>query len=241
MLQPKQKISRRDQPGFTLIELLVVVSIIALLVSILLPSLAKAREHARRAVCSSNQRQMGICVSLYGHDYNDFIPHMYGYFGDYPIGSYIWYPPTWTNIGLLIRRPANPDGQQPAGGYLEPEFLYCPTAGVFEIDDPDYGWQNAGRMDKSVIVDYGLRTLNGPDGTKLQQLASEQRAVAMDSPVYVGPKNVHPDGLNVLFPDGHVKWFNIDMSDIITVTPTNGINDRWSIHHWLEENIDGNY
>ncbi len=51
--------------GFTLIELLVVVSIIALLVALLLPSLQKARRAAWQAVCASNQRQLVIAVSSY--------------------------------------------------------------------------------------------------------------------------------------------------------------------------------
>lgn len=51
--------------AFTLIELLVVISIIALLIAVLLPALAVARETARAAKCLSNQRQVGIGMALY--------------------------------------------------------------------------------------------------------------------------------------------------------------------------------
>ena len=59
--------------GFTLIELLVVVSIIALLVSILLPALGKARESAKKMVCLVNQRTTGFVWNLYANDNADVI------------------------------------------------------------------------------------------------------------------------------------------------------------------------
>ena len=60
--------------GFTLIELLVVVAIIALLISILLPSLARARELAKRAVCAANLRGIGQSAYIYSNDYNERFP-----------------------------------------------------------------------------------------------------------------------------------------------------------------------
>ena len=60
--------------GFTLIELLVVVAIIALLISILLPSLSRARDAGRMAVCLSNLRQLGLGFGLYVEDYKGRLP-----------------------------------------------------------------------------------------------------------------------------------------------------------------------
>ena len=64
----------RKTKGFTLIELLVVVAIIALLVSILLPSLARAREMSKRSVCMANLKGLGTAFSIYANDYRDAFP-----------------------------------------------------------------------------------------------------------------------------------------------------------------------
>jgi len=64
----------KARSGFTLIELLVVVAIIALLISILLPSLRDAREQAKVAKCLANYRQLTTSTVQYLLDYNDNFP-----------------------------------------------------------------------------------------------------------------------------------------------------------------------
>ena len=64
----------KNKCAFTLIELLVVISIIALLVSILMPALSNARIQAKRVASSSNMRQIGIAIEMYAGDNQGYFP-----------------------------------------------------------------------------------------------------------------------------------------------------------------------
>lgn len=115
----------RTGEGFTLVELLVVISIIALLLSILMPSLNKARMSAKKVVCMSNVRQAALALITYGMDYDDRLPGAkYNFAMDYTYRaavSYNWGP--WqgyykgpVGVGLLHTE-----------NYLEgPSVFYCP-------------------------------------------------------------------------------------------------------------------
>jgi prepilin-type N-terminal cleavage/methylation domain-containing protein len=74
---PGQPVVSSEAPGgFSLIEMVVVVSVVALLLALLLPSLSQARQRTRVAVCAAHQRQICIAMSLYATEFREYYPYM---------------------------------------------------------------------------------------------------------------------------------------------------------------------
>jgi len=108
--------------GFTLIELLVVIAILALLISILLPSLAAAREQAKTVVCLNHVRQLALANYYYSSDHRGLLPHYdrwlwTGVASEAVIGGTLW----------GMRAPSQADAR-PRKNYAKNEEIYkCPA------------------------------------------------------------------------------------------------------------------
>ena len=128
--------------AFTLIELLVVISIIALLLSIMLPSLRAAKKLAQAVVCKSNLKQWGLCYSLYMNDWG----------GSFPI----WDPPNhsymeslrnyYDDINEMRTCPSakkvsslNPTGLEPLSFFGSTLSAWQADPAAAWLDDEDWG------------------------------------------------------------------------------------------------------
>jgi len=182
--------SSRRQWGFTLIELLVVVAIIALLVSILLPSLSKAREQAKAAVCGSQLRTFGHAMVYYEDQFDSFPlvdPAPYGpvcpgpsSMGCRQIGSGmdIWDPAIGRLVAFGLRiKPEIPQGagdqdwEKFAWGFVrqsvEPDTLWegfwCPSQdhrNTHGDDSPEMDWGTTS-VNKQPIVPATYKYASG--------------------------------------------------------------------------------
>lgn len=131
--------------GFTLIELLVVVAIISLLVSILLPSLTKAKALARNVSCQSNLRSIGTALMLYAADYDGMI---FNLSESCPIPSgedWGWFVRWDDRLRFFYMGGPRGDGEYPDG-----EITTCPEE---DIDMTSRGKYGAG---------YGCNAMIGP-------------------------------------------------------------------------------
>ena len=127
----------RQPRAFTLMELLVVISVIAVLVAMLLPSLGKARQKAEQISCASVMRQAGISWNIYLYDFKDTLPIMQGGAGIY---AHFYKSYSGGGGGALI--PAPNSGINESDTYFKDVFpakvRNCPTYDPATVVGPEY-------------------------------------------------------------------------------------------------------
>jgi prepilin-type N-terminal cleavage/methylation domain-containing protein len=112
-----------EKTAFTLIELLVVVAIIALLISILLPSMSRAKEQSKTVKCMSNLRQIGFAMHGYFYETNDWFPfekrNEFYYLHGFYYGGHPGRPPWWGYTDTSYR---DTPGGRPFNRYIYPNL-----------------------------------------------------------------------------------------------------------------------
>jgi len=147
---------RTSHAGFTLVELLVVIGIIALLVSMLLPALQKAREAGNRAACLSNLRQIGLMIHMYANENKDQI--------SLGVRSNVYqenYVIRYTSAGQYLSF-----GPYYMAGYLkkQPKIMHCPSSqgdAFHDFDVPQNPWKPDanGDLTNFTRAGYGARPM----------------------------------------------------------------------------------
>ena len=208
--------------AFTLIELLIVIAIIAILASMLLPALGKARDAAKAIKCVSNLKQSVLGAIMYANDYNGGMPASFGN------------GPTWAAVLLPVLAESEKSGdfhnQKCAGNYIQsPEVVICPsvrsviskpdTFNTYGVSLPVIGkvnpsleWTPYNGSSRKQFV-FPLRLCRLP--SKMAYLSDVRDISKPIMSGYYGAasNNImfrHSRKSNIAFMDGHVKASGID-------------------------------
>ncbi len=238
----------KTQRAFTLIELLVVISIIAVLMGILLPSLNRAREAAKRTMCLSNQRTVAVAMSSYAADNNGKLFVRY----DKTDATVLWknaVPYSWPQVGCV-------DLMKPYIGLIE--AANCPTSKYESYFIQDSSHSHGGDWIVNLLWLPGLYEHGrGIPYDTIPSVASVNISVSSSNRLLVADRNnLHTNeywgwsnhsggetvardvqtfiqkvkGGNRVYTDGHGEWVTIDKMGKNGNPPTNSAQDSRYSH-----------
>jgi len=203
----------RARRGFSLVDILVSIAVMAVLIGILLPSLSRVRESARRVICQSNMKQIGLGITMYAEDHDSLIPAtVYGNTENYEqlptemmqlhLGHDV--ADNWDGLGWLTQ-----DGHITAEG-----VFYCPShKGFHAQSEYDEEWRNLGG---EIIGNYNYR----PVADFERDLARlDHRTVLVTDGLRTAMDYNHVSGNNALNGDISVSWYNDEHGRLLSLLP----------------------
>ena len=203
---------RKSFKAFTLVELLVVISIIAILLAILIPALNKARQQAKKVVCSSNMRQMGVALQCYFQDNECHLPAGHSCNINDPNQYWLKILSKYLKQDLLFICPADTakdfvDWTKPLSSQPDKRLS---SFVINALLDPETGYDCLKKIKNPKYCIYVSEKPSEPDWAAVDHIHPNSWAFKTDKAKKYVAWDRHFKKSNYLFADGHAQMLKIE-------------------------------